>query len=848
VVKWNGSARTTTYGSSTQVSAAIPASDVATAGTAQVTVTNPDGQSSGATVFTINALPVATSLSPGTAVAGGAGFTLTVNGSGFRTGAQIEWAGSAIAATAVVSATQMTASIPASFIANAGNALVDVLNTDTGDRSGTLTFTVTPAQPTLTSLSPSTIVAGSGAFTLTVNGTGFTPGATMAWAGSARTTTFVSATQLTAAIPATDVANATTVSVDVAQNSVRSANQLTFTVSAVVPTITSLSPTTAVAGSAGFTLTLNGTGFTSAASVLFNGSAKTTTFVSATQLTAAITTSDLATPGSVTVDVVQAGVHAANTLSFTITAAAPVIASLSPTSVVAGSAATMLTVNGTGFVANSVVNWNGSALTTSYVSATQLTATIPAANLTTAATPSITVVNPAGSGGTSSPVTFTVTAPVSGTIVQLVTPDYQTGGLSKNNNYGYPPTVSQDGRYVGFSSLAADIVAGDTNGLIDAFVRDTCVGPSTPGGCAPATTRMSIDPPVNGNGPGGAYSMTVLDTTGRYAAFDTAGQGATHFRDNCFSASGCTPGVTIVSYLPGSSGANYSKPQACCSVVSPDGRYVVFSTIVSNSSGGTDTGIFVRDTCAGATACTPGTTRVVTGTGAQPPHQPFQADISSGGRYVLFRTAGNDIISTYSSSLHLFVEDTCIGATTPCTVSYTPIDVRADGTEGSDTEDQQTSLSKDGRYVVFSSTDAQIVSGGTLASLLNVYVRDTCIGAASGCVPSTTLVSADPVAQTKGYRSFIGFRSVSEHGRYVAFTQETLDTTTSSIVEIIRVRDTCIGAASGCVPSFSTVSNDPNGTFGVAHTNFSEPSISADGHYVAFVNANGQVYLATTGY
>jgi Tol biopolymer transport system component len=283
-------------------------------------------------------------------------------------------------------------------------------------------------------------------------------------------------------------------------------------------------------------------------------------------------------------------------------------------------------------------------------------------------------------------------------------------------------------------------------------------------------------------------------------------------------------------------------------VVSPDGRYVLFSAIVSNSSGGTDTGIFVRDTCTGATACTPGTTRVVTGTGAQPPHQPFQADISSGGRYVLFRTAGNDIIPTYSSNLHLFEEDTCIGAPAPCTVSYTPIDVRADGTEGSDTEDQQTSLSKDGRYAVFSSTDGQIVSGGTLASLLNVYVRDTCVGAASGCVPATTLVSADPVAQTKGYRSFLGFRSVSEHGRYVAFTQDMLDTTVNSIVEIIRVRDTCIGAGSGCVPSFSTVSNDPNGTFGVAHTNFTEPSISADGHYVVFVNANGQVYLATTGY
>jgi len=69
-----------------------------------------------------------------------------------------------------------------------------------------------------------------------------------------------------------------------------------------------------------------------------------------------------------------------------------------------------LTVNGTGFVSNSVVNWNGTALATQFVSGSQLTATVPAADIATASTGWVTVVNPAPGGGTSSVAFFTVTA------------------------------------------------------------------------------------------------------------------------------------------------------------------------------------------------------------------------------------------------------------------------------------------------------------------------------------------------------------------------------------------------------------------------------------------------------
>ncbi|MFP9116070.1 T9SS sorting signal type C domain-containing protein [Flavobacterium sp. RHBU_3] len=74
-----------------------------------------------------------------------------------------------------------------------------------------------------------------------------------------------------------------------------------------------------------------------------------------------------------------------------VTVATPVLSSISPTSKVAGSAAFTLTVTGSNFTSASVINWNGLALTTAYGSATQLTATVPAANVASAGTATITV-------------------------------------------------------------------------------------------------------------------------------------------------------------------------------------------------------------------------------------------------------------------------------------------------------------------------------------------------------------------------------------------------------------------------------------------------------------------------
>ncbi len=88
----------------------------------------------------------------------------------------------------------------------------------------------------------------------------------------------------------------------------------------------------------------------------------------------------------------------------------PVISSLSPSSAALGGAAFTLTVNGSNFVSNSTVQWNGADRTTAFVSATQLTAAILAADILTAGTADVTVVNPTPGGGTSNTSTFTITA------------------------------------------------------------------------------------------------------------------------------------------------------------------------------------------------------------------------------------------------------------------------------------------------------------------------------------------------------------------------------------------------------------------------------------------------------
>ncbi len=150
-----------------------------------------------------------------------------------------------------------------------------------------------------------------------------------------------------------------------------------------------------------------GVGFTGASAVSFHGVAADFTVVSDTYLTATIPAG--ATTGTVTVT--EPSQTLASAVKFTVLAdknPKPAITLLSPSSVTAGSAEFTLTVYGTGFMNTSIVNWAGSPLSTTYVSGTELTAPVSAADVAKAGTVKVTVTNPVPGGGTSASRTFTI--------------------------------------------------------------------------------------------------------------------------------------------------------------------------------------------------------------------------------------------------------------------------------------------------------------------------------------------------------------------------------------------------------------------------------------------------------
>ena len=166
--------------------------------------------------------------------------------------------------------------------------------------------------PTITAISPDSAAAGGGAFTLTVNGTNFVAASTVTFGGSASPTTFVNATQLTAAIPAASIVSAGTITVTVTNFAPDSgtSNAINFTITSdSAPSISYVYPTCAPAGSLdSFVdgMLVGGQNFTASSVVLWNGSDQPTTLVSnsgGTQLTAQISASDIAAPGTAEITV-----------------------------------------------------------------------------------------------------------------------------------------------------------------------------------------------------------------------------------------------------------------------------------------------------------------------------------------------------------------------------------------------------------------------------------------------------------------------------------------------------------------------------------------------------------------
>lgn len=360
---------------------------------------------------TTNPVPMIASLSPPSTTASDTAFTLQVNGLNFAPGATVYFGGRA-RSTTLLSSTQLNANILASDVDNDGTAVVFVFNPLPGGGASTsVEFPVAALSPTISSIDPSSVPAGGGAFALFVNGSNFVTSSVINFNGTPLTTTFDGPALITAEISMVEIASQGVASITVItpSNGVPgggTSNAATLTVGPpnTQPVVTSISPTSATAGGPAFTLTVDGSGFVQGSQVSFNLNNVPTTFVNSMQLTASIPASAIAIAGNPYVIVSNPDGFVSARVTFAVSSGG----SVSPPSLPAGSNALTLNVTGTGFAPSSVVFVNGSSRVTTYESSTLLLATLLPSDLSQSGTLIITVMNPTP-GGTIGPLSLIVT-------------------------------------------------------------------------------------------------------------------------------------------------------------------------------------------------------------------------------------------------------------------------------------------------------------------------------------------------------------------------------------------------------------------------------------------------------
>ena len=360
VIRWNGAARPTTFTSTSQLQATIGAGDVAAAGSAQVTVFTPapGGGQSSALTFAVQPAPTltvsATTVNPGTAV------TVTLAG-GF--GGSGDWLALAPASSPDTTYLQFT-----------------YVGTGVTTRTWTVTMPGTPGpyqfrlirggstraatSPTVTVTAPvltvdvTTVGPGASVTMTLTNGAGgaydwLALAATGAPGGSYLQYTYVGAGVTTlrwsVVMPAISGTYEFRLLLNGSNTITAASTPVTVTVIGGPPAPGSLSPASAAAGGAAFTLTVNGSGFTTASVVRWNGADRATTFVSGAQLRAAIPAADLAVAGIAQVAVfAPAPIGLSSALPFTIVGAPAPALSVSHTAATGGTSVTVTLTEGVG--------------------------------------------------------------------------------------------------------------------------------------------------------------------------------------------------------------------------------------------------------------------------------------------------------------------------------------------------------------------------------------------------------------------------------------------------------------------------------------------------------------------
>jgi Tol biopolymer transport system component len=275
------------------------------------------------------------------------------------------------------------------------------------------------------------------------------------------------------------------------------------------------------------------------------------------------------------------------------------------------------------------------------------------------------------------------------------------------------PRISDDARFVVFTSDATNLVAADTNGVDDVFVRDLKSG---------AIVRVSVD--SNGNeglGASGSSYGPAISARGRFVAFyslapnlvpdDTNASWDVFVHD---LVSHATTRVSVDS--AGNEGVNSVLTQDGTPALSADGRFVAFSSDAENLAPN-DTNhrgdVFVHDRKTGETQ------RVsVSSSGAQGRFHCSAASLSADGRTVAF-LGGPDLAPGASGGSNIYVHDLLNGTTSLVSATYDGLHQ-----DGASTE---PSISRDGRYVAFTCSSSNIVPGDTNGRN-DLFLRDLAAG------------------------------------------------------------------------------------------------------------------------
>ena len=351
--------------------------------------------------------PTVTKVSPSAGATGGGG-TVTITGTGFVPGARVAFgAGDYAANVTYKSATALTATAPA----HAAGAAVNVyVLTGGGTSPASQNDLYAYGAPTVTKVSPNAGATGGGG-TVTITGTGFVPGARVAFGAGdyAANVTYKSATALTATAPAHAAGAAVNVYVLTGGGTSPASQNDLYAYGA--PTVTKVSPNAGATGGGG-TVTITGTGFVPGARVAFGAGdyAANVTYKSATALTA--TAPAHAAGAAVNVYVLTGGGTSPASQNDLYAYGAPTVTKVSPNAGATGGGGTV-TITGTGFVPGARVAFGAGdyATNVTYKSATALTATAPAH--AAGAAVNVYVLTGGGTSPASQADTYTYTAPSS---------------------------------------------------------------------------------------------------------------------------------------------------------------------------------------------------------------------------------------------------------------------------------------------------------------------------------------------------------------------------------------------------------------------------------------------------